>query len=184
MPLPNQSQESEGAVAGASPTGPRRRFFAWAIRAITCALGLGVLIPATGYLISPALKRRENAWAEVGTVADLPLGDPQELEYTQTAKDGWRTAAAKKSVWVTKQSDGTITVFSPLCPHLGCGYRWNSGDKQFQCPCHGSVYDVTGKVLGGPAPRPLDALPIKVENGTLWVIYKEFKLGLNRPVEL
>ena len=83
-----------------------------------------------------------------------------------------------------KQPTGPIVVFSPICPHLGCGFRWDGGDKKFKCPCHGSVYDVTGKVLAGPAPRPLDQLPSKVEEGRLWVTYKQYKSGLNHPVEL
>jgi menaquinol-cytochrome c reductase iron-sulfur subunit len=43
---------------------------------------------------------------------------------------------------------------------------------------------VTGKVLAGPAPRSLDVLPSKVEQGNLLVLYKEFKSGLDHPVEL
>ena len=39
--------------------------------------------------------------------------------------------------------------FDLVCPHLGCGLRWDAADKQFKCPCHGSVFDITGKVVGG-----------------------------------
>jgi menaquinol-cytochrome c reductase iron-sulfur subunit len=46
------------------------------------------------------------------------------------------------------------------------------------------VFDISGRVVGGPAPRPLDALPSKVENGRLLVVYKEFKSGVARQVEL
>jgi menaquinol-cytochrome c reductase iron-sulfur subunit len=76
-----------------------------------------------------------------------------------------------------------LRVFSPLCPHLGCGYRWEGTERKFKCPCHGSVYAITGEVLAGPAPRPLDTLPTKVENGRLLVIYEEFKAGLPAKVE-
>ena len=106
------------------------------------------------------------------------------MEFVNSIKDGWRTASVKKVVWAIKQPAGTVVVFSPICPHLGCGFRWDSDDKKFKCPCHGSVYDVTGKVLDGPAPRPLDVLPSKVEQGRLWVTYKQYKSGLDRPVEL
>jgi len=99
-------------------------------------------------------------------------------------KDGWRTDTAKKAIWAVQQQAGDLVVFSPICPHLGCGFRWNAEDHKFHCPCHGSVYDVTGKVLAGPAPRSLDVLPSKVEQGKLLVIYKEFKTGLDHPVEL
>ncbi|HEX9743697.1 MAG TPA: Rieske 2Fe-2S domain-containing protein, partial [Nitrospiraceae bacterium] len=63
-------------------------------------------------------------------------------------------------------------------------YRWEDADRKFKCPCHGSVYDADGKVLAGPAPRRLDVLPSKIEDGKLFVIYKEFKAGLSKSVEL
>jgi len=87
------------------------------------------------------------------------------------------------SVWVVKKPDGSVTVFSPICPHLGCGYRWDEQTKHFECPCHASVYDIDGKVLGGPAPRPLDTLPTKMEDGKLYVKYEKFRLGIATKVE-
>jgi menaquinol-cytochrome c reductase iron-sulfur subunit len=117
-------------------------------------------------------------------VTDLTSGEPKQLDYLQALQDGWLTTKLHKAVWAIKQDDGQVMVFSPLCTHLGCGYRWDDPDRTFKCPCHGSVYDITGKVLGGPAPRHLDILPSKVENGKLFVIYKEFKAGLPKAVEL
>ena len=154
------------------------------IQVIPSVIGLSLLIPMFGYVSGPAFRRRTDVWTPIGKVADLPSGEPQELDYTSTIKDGWRTTSTKKGVWVVKQANGGITAFSPLCPHLGCGYRWDAPAKQFQCPCHGSVFDVTGKVLAGPAPRPLDVLPTKVEDGQLLVMYKIFKSGLDHAVEL
>jgi menaquinol-cytochrome c reductase iron-sulfur subunit len=46
------------------------------------------------------------------------------------------------------------------------------------------VFDTAGQVLGGPAPRPLDRLPSKMENGRLFVIYKDFKSGVREQTEL
>ena len=83
-----------------------------------------------------------------------------------------------------KQAQGEVKVFSPICTHLGCGYRWDDTEKKFLCPCHGSAYDINGQVLGGPAPRPLDVLPSKVEGGRLLVMYQDFKSGLPQSVEL
>ncbi|MDR4471330.1 MAG: ubiquinol-cytochrome c reductase iron-sulfur subunit [Nitrospira sp.] len=68
-------------------------------------------------------------------------------------------------------------AFSPICTHLGCGHRWDDVEKKFLCPCHGSVFDVNGIVLGGPALRPLDVLPSKVEGGRLLVMYKDLNQG-------
>jgi menaquinol-cytochrome c reductase iron-sulfur subunit len=83
-----------------------------------------------------------------------------------------------------KKDNSDVTAFSPQCTHLGCGYRWDDAERKFKCPCHRSVFDLNGAVLSGPAPRPLDRLPVKIENGRLFVIYKEFKAGPPNPVEL
>lgn len=167
-----------------TPVGSRRTFFCWMTSAAAALIGLGLAIPLIGYVISPVFKRREQPWVDVGSVDELQVGEPTQLEYVQTVQDGWMTTTAHKAVWAVKQPDGRVTVFSPICTHLGCGYRWDDPERKFKCPCHGSVYDATGKVLAGPAPRPLDLLPVKVEDGRLLVIYKEFKSGLPKAVEL
>jgi menaquinol-cytochrome c reductase iron-sulfur subunit len=135
-------------------------------------------------LTLPALKRREKPWIGVGRVDDLPIGEPKQLDYVATVHDGYLEMKAHNAIWAVKHADGQVSVFSPLCTHLGCGYHWDGGDRQFKCPCHGSVYDISGKVLAGPAPRQLDALPTKVESGQLLVLYREFKPGVADQVEL
>lgn len=51
------------------------------------------------------------------------------------------------------RSGNEFHVISAICTHLGCTVQ-SRGDR-FACPCHGSVFDAQGVVLGGPAPRPL-----------------------------
>ena len=174
-PLPND--EMSGGFS--TPVGTRRTFFQWVTGGIATIIGLGLAFPLAAYFVSPALTRRKESWVPVGKVDDLPVGSPKILDYTMNVKDGWMETKAVKAVWAIRHPDDKVTVFSPICPHLGCGFRWNQQDRQFQCPCHGSVYDLSGKVLGGPAPRPLDVLPAKVENGELKVVYQEFKSGLS-----
>jgi menaquinol-cytochrome c reductase iron-sulfur subunit len=147
-------------------------------------VGLGLAIPLAGYVISPALRRRAQSWVEVGRLDALQEGEPTQLDYVTIARDGYMEAKTQKAVWAVKQPDGSVTVFAPLCTHLGCGYHWDTTDRQFKCPCHGSIYDVTGAVLAGPAPRALDRLPTKIEAGRLLVMYKEFKSGRKDIVEL
>jgi menaquinol-cytochrome c reductase iron-sulfur subunit len=117
-------------------------------------------------------------------VSALKVLEPTQLDYIATIRDGWMESKAQKAVWAVKQAGGEVTVFSPICTHLGCGYRWDESVRKFKCPCHGSVFDVTGTVVGGPAPRPLDTLPVKVEAGRLFVVYKEFAPGHRMPVEI
>lgn len=165
-----------------TPIGPRRRFFQWVIAAVSAIIGVSLAIPLIGYVVSPASRRREEPWVDVGDPEQLISEQPVQLEHVMSVRDGYMEIKAVKSVWAVKEANGRIVVFSPICPHLGCGYRWDDHDRRFKCPCHGSVYSVTGQVLAGPAPRPLDPLPSKIENGRLLVMYKEFKAGLPRPV--
>jgi menaquinol-cytochrome c reductase iron-sulfur subunit len=180
----NSPMEDTEAGPLEAPSGTRRTFFQWATTAAATLIGLGLAIPLVGYLVGPAFKRREQTWVDVGEAGSLTAGEPTQLDYMATARDGWMESKTHKAVWAVKQSDADITVFSPMCTHLGCGYRWDAGEKKFLCPCHGSVYNVKGEVLAGPAPRSLDTLPAKLENGRLFVQYKEFRSGLSRKVEL
>ena len=50
---------------------------------------------------------------------------------------------------------GEVKLFSAVCPHLGGIVRWNSSEKSFDCPCHGSRFDCSGKVIEGPAFKDL-----------------------------
>jgi menaquinol-cytochrome c reductase iron-sulfur subunit len=172
------------AQASAAREKSRRRFFEWVITASAGFIGIGLAIPLVGYLISPALKRRAQPWVNVAGVDELSPGVPKQLEYMATVQDGYHETKTQKAVWAVKQAGGEVTVFSPICPHLGCGYHWEGSEQKFKCPCHGSVYDVSGRVLAGPAPRPLDALPSKIENGRLFVVFKEFKSGVAKQIEL
>jgi menaquinol-cytochrome c reductase iron-sulfur subunit len=181
MTADDHSELHEGLT---SPIGTRRTFFQWVIAAAAGLIGFGLAVPLAGYLVSPALKRREQSWVEVGKVDELKVGEPVQLDYIRTVRDGWMENRLHKAVWAIKQAGGQVTVYSPMCPHLGCGYHWDNGEGKFKCPCHNSVYALDGTVLGGPAPRRLDVLPSKVEHGKLLVIYKEFKAGLREAVEL
>jgi menaquinol-cytochrome c reductase iron-sulfur subunit len=162
----------------------RRRFLTILTGAIAGVIGFFLAIPMAGYLLLPALRRREPEWLDAGTAESLPVLEPRQVEVVLSSVDGWLTTTRIKSLWAVKKESGEVTVYSPLCTHLGCGYRWESDPKRFFCPCHNSVFDIEGRVLAGPAPRPLDTLPVKLENGRLSVIYKEFKAGASKKIEL
>ena len=75
-----------------------------------------------------------------------------------------------KEVLVAKLKD-RFYALGNVCTHNGC--RLSGGkirDGKIRCPCHGSVFDpATGKVLQGPAEKPVPVYHIKVENGSIWV---------------
>ena len=53
-------------------------------------------------------------------------------------------------------------AISTRCAHLGCPVRWVDAAERFICPCHGGVYDLLGRRVGGPPVRPLDRFPTRL----------------------
>ena len=65
-----------------------------------------------------------------------------------------------------------VVAFSAICTHAGCVVSgWQASKEYFLCPCHGSMYDPSAgaRVLGGPAPRPLPALPLRPSRDALTI---------------
>lgn len=120
----------------------------------------------------PEAEIEKNVWVVKAT--------PAVLERVYQGKDMEFRDATGKTLWTNKK-DMPYIAFSGKCPHLGCGYKWRKHKvlgPVFLCPCHVSIYDASGRVLEGPAPRPLDPLPIQVsESGEVQIIDMEFKAG-------
>ncbi len=71
--------------------------------------------------------------------------------------------------YVSRLEDGGLLALWQRCTHLGCTVPWRQDEKQFHCPCHSSLFNTRGEVIGGPAPRPLDMFPIELVDGNLVV---------------
>ena len=157
--------EAEGD-AGASS----RR--AWLVRAFWSAIslvGLGVAGPLAGYFAGPLLRRRGETKVRLGRADDFPLDVPQKVEFVLRRRDGWVTEEGRQSAWVVRRANGLL-VFDPRCTHLNCAYHWHTETSQFLCPCHNGLYDLEGRVVGGPPPRPLDVYAVSVEDGFVDVV--------------
>jgi glycine/D-amino acid oxidase-like deaminating enzyme/nitrite reductase/ring-hydroxylating ferredoxin subunit len=60
-----------------------------------------------------------------------------------------------KKVAAVRRNDGSVSLLSPVCPHMGCHVGWNDAESTWDCPCHGSRFTADGEVLSGPAESPL-----------------------------
>jgi len=160
----------------------RRTFLAQGIGA--CAAFLATLfgIPAIGAAVGPAFRRTEASWSQLGPVDSFPVGVPTSAEFSQQRRDGWLETVETRAVWVVRRAGDDFVVYNGRCTHLGCAYSWQADKGQFSCPCHAGVFSVEGRVLSGPPPRSLDALPARVEGGNLLIQYADFRLGVGEKV--
>jgi cytochrome b6-f complex iron-sulfur subunit len=74
------------------------------------------------------------------------------------------TAFVRGRFYLARLADGGFLALSRKCTHLGCTVPWVEKEKRFACPCHASVFDITGNVISPPAPRALDIYPVIIEN--------------------
>jgi cytochrome b6-f complex iron-sulfur subunit len=75
---------------------------------------------------------------------------------------------AGRPVVVVNTGEG-FAALSAVCSHLGCVVKWKKGRRQLVCPCHGGRFDLEGRVLGGPARRPLARLTVEESEGRVVV---------------
>lgn len=147
----------------------RRGFYQGAIFVLGGVIGVGLGVPAAAYLLlGPKKKEGPAGWLDAGSLKSLPEGQPKRLLLERQRQDAWNLETETVAVWAVRDGDA-VQVFSPKCPHLGCGVNWNAETTQFDCPCHESSFSRRGDILGGPAPRSLDQHETRVEGDRLWL---------------
>lgn len=117
---------------------------------------------------------------QVIKVADIPISGPPVFAFpvdpNGVVRDGSRLnqlllirlASADLSEETRGRSAEGVVVYSGVCTHAGCDITlWKTDTTRFRCPCHESEFDPkdAGRVVGGPAPRRLPRVPVKVVDG-------------------
>ena len=90
---------------------------------------------------------------KVHDLSEVPLGEGQVVE------------VGGEKVAVYRGLEGVVHTVSPVCTHAGCYVHWNSGEKSWDCPCHGSRFTPDGRVIEGPAVKGLEPVPVQVKAG-------------------
>ena len=118
---------------------------------------LQVLAGAVTYFISgrKQVETKPPELLQVGILTDFPPGSV--------------TLIAKGHLYLSCLDDGGFLAISRKCTHLGCAVPWIAERKQFECPCHASLFDITGHILKSPAPRALDLYPVSFENDMVMI---------------
>ncbi len=145
-------------ISGSSdvPDMGRRQFMNLLTFGTVTGVALGALYPVVKYFIPPS-----SGGTGGGLLAKDALGnDISASEFLATHKPGERSLAQGLKgdpTYIVVDGDNAIASYgiNAVCTHLGCVVPWNGSENKFICPCHGSQYDATGKVVRGPAPLSL-----------------------------
>ena len=140
----------------------RRRFLSRVSLALGGVASAVVGVPIIAYLLSPLLEAAPNDWRDVGLVENFRVGETVEVAYDDPSPLPWAGQTARTAVWLRRTGDTDFTAFSINCTHLGCPVNWRPTAELFLCPCHGGVYYADGTVAGGPPPRALTQLAVRI----------------------
>ncbi len=157
-------------ASGASdvPSMGRRQFMNLLTWGSTTGVVLGGLYPVVRYFIPPSAGGGGG-----GVVAKDALGnDVLASTFLAEHQVGERTLVQGLKgdpTYLVVEGPESIRDYgiSAICTHLGCVVPWNASENKFMCPCHGSQYDETGKVVRGPAPQSLALAHVEVNDDTV-----------------
>ena len=82
----------------------------------------------------------------------------------------------RRPVLLIRMDTGEVRAFSATCTHLDCIVQYRQDSKQIWCACHNGYYDLRGRNISGPPPRPLDVYPVNIVNNEI-IVSKPKQMG-------
>ena len=146
--------------ASQGPKPPRRRI-------VEALLGGGLLAslasfvyPVLRYLIPPALADLGGDEVVAASVGELKAGSSKVFRF------------GSRPGLLLMTAEGEYRALSAVCTHLSCTVQYRSDLHQIWCACHNGLYDLNGRNVSGPPPRPLEAYQVHVRGDEIVVSRK------------
>ncbi|RMD56663.1 plastoquinol--plastocyanin reductase [Candidatus Parcubacteria bacterium] len=116
-----------------------------------------ILFPIINYLIPPKVKQETATSVVAGKVGDLKPNSGKIFRF-----------GSKPGILILTEQ-GEYHAFSAVCTHLNCTVQYREDLKHIWCACHNGHYDLTGKNIAGPPPRPLEAYQVDIRGDEIIV---------------
>ncbi len=119
-----------------------------------------ILYPVLSYLKPPSQAEAEVSSVKAGKLSDI------EKDSGTIVKFG------SKPVILLRLASGELRAFSATCTHLDCTVQYRKDFGLIWCACHNGKYDVNGRNVSGPPPRPLDEYKVNIQGGEVFISKK------------
>ncbi len=129
----------------------RRQVLEAGLKLVGAVLGGFVLYPLARYLVPPRIPEAVTRRVVAAKKNELAPGQAKTFPFGSQPGILIRTA------------DGDFRALSAVCTHLGCTVQYKAGEKAIWCACHNGMYDLEGRNVSGPPPRPLERYVVHVE---------------------
>ena len=133
----------------------RRQILDWLLGTWFAGVVGTIAYPVARYLVPPDLPEAATQSITAGKAADLPVNSARIVPF------GTRPAI------VVRTRSGDVRAFSATCTHLDCTVQYRPDLEQLWCACHNGHYDLHGRNVSGPPPRPLDAFDVNLKDGEI-----------------
>lgn len=142
----------------AAMVGSRRRFVNWLLGTSAGGLLAAVLYPVGRYLLPP------GAGEAVGTTVTLTVR-PDDIP----PGSGAIFKFGNQPGILIRTPQGELRAFTAVCTHLGCIVQYRTDLNHIWCACHNGHFDLKGRNIAGPPPRPLDEFDVHVQGDAITV---------------
>src|SRR5438270_5055191 len=131
---------------------PRRRFLNWFLGTSVGALMAAIVYPIARFASPPRIPEATTNQVEAGDVSDAAF-----------SQKGFKIIRfGAEPVILLKAAEGEYRAFSATCTHLDCIVGYQKDRSRIFCNCHGGAYDLNGRNVSGPPPRPLIAYKVNL----------------------
>ena len=146
-------------MAGADHTsGGRRNFLNWLLGGWLGGVVGSVIYPISRYLVPPDIPEAAPPSVVAGKAADIPANTGRIVPFGTTP------------VILVRTSAGELRAFSATCTHLSCTVQYRPDLERIWCACHNGHYDLSGRNVEGPPPRPLDRYDVALKGDEVLIV--------------
>jgi Rieske Fe-S protein len=132
-------------------TEPGRRWVNFLLGGGLLASVVSFIYPAMRYMIPPPVAESTNRSVVAAKVQELKQNTGKIFKF------------GSKPALLVRNADGTFRAFSAVCTHLNCTVQYREDLHQIWCACHNGLYDLGGRNVSGPPPRPLEVFEVHVQ---------------------
>jgi Rieske Fe-S protein len=157
--MPDSSQPSAAAPTN-PPTTPRRSVLDWLLGAWGAGVLGAVFYPVARFLTPPAVPESQTLSVTAGKASDLAPNSARLVPF------------GAEPALVVRLAGGELRAFSGVCTHLSCTVQYRQDLQQIWCACHNGHYDLHGRNVSGPPPRPLQTYDVNVKGDEIVVSRK------------
>ncbi|MEW6128570.1 MAG: ubiquinol-cytochrome c reductase iron-sulfur subunit [Acidobacteriota bacterium] len=140
-----------------TPLTTRRNFIDYFLGTSLGATLVATFYPIFKFLVPPQIAESTESSVVAAKVSELKPNSGKIFKF------------GSKPGIIVKTPTGEIRAFSATCTHLDCTVQYQEGTQQIWCACHNGRYDMAGKNVAGPPPRPLEQFTVNVRGDEIIV---------------